>query len=122
MFRVLLADDHTYVHQIERSLLEAQFEVVGSVYDGQALIEAAVRLHPDLIITDISMPILNGIDAVNQLKNAGSTAVVIFVTVHTDPELTNACFAAGAAAHVPKTHMATDLLPAIYAALQSARG
>jgi len=72
-----------------------------------------MKLGPDVIITDISMPVLNGIEAAIQLRASGSKAKVIFLTVHSDPEFVRACLAAGASGYVLKTRLATDLLPAV---------
>jgi len=95
------------------SLLEPTFEVVGRVGDGQSLFEAAMKLQPDIIISDISMPILSGIEAANKLKVSDSRAKIVFLTVHSDPELVHACLATGALGYVVKSRMATDLVPAI---------
>jgi DNA-binding NarL/FixJ family response regulator len=115
---VLLADDNPRICEIVRSLLEPHFNILGSVFDGRALLVAAAKLLPDVIVTDLSMPVLNGLDAAKELRDSGSDAVIIFLTVHKDPDLIAACRAAGAA-YVPKDSMANDLLPAIQAALAS---
>jgi len=99
------------------TLLQPTFEVVGTVGDGKALLEAAARLEPDVILTDISMPILNGIEAANQLGESSCKSKIVFLTVHTDPDFITACLATRALGYVVKSHMATDLLPAIQAAL-----
>jgi len=115
--RVLLADDHPNMLRMVETILGSIFEVVGKVADGKSLMEAAAKLNPDLIVTDISMPILNGIEAVKNLKESSSRAKVVFLTVHTDNEFVKACFEAGASGYVLKTQMATDLLLAVRAAL-----
>ncbi|HMD30453.1 MAG TPA: response regulator transcription factor [Candidatus Acidoferrales bacterium] len=115
--RVLLADDHPSVPEMVATLLQPTFEVVGTVGDGKALLEAAARLEPDVILTDISMPILNGIEAANQLGESSCKSKIVFLTVHTDPDFITACLATRALGYVVKSHMATDLLPAIQAAL-----
>jgi DNA-binding NarL/FixJ family response regulator len=117
VFRILLADDNPRVHELVRSLLEAHFEVMASVHDGRALIEAVTKFRPDVIVTDISMPLLNGIEAANQLKESGSGARVVFLTVHEDPDFIKACLATGALGYVTKPRMALDLIPAIQEAL-----
>ena len=114
--RVLLADDHPSVLRMVENTLEPMFEVVGKVADGKSLLEAAGKLDPDLIVTDISMPILNGIEAIKNLKESGSRAKVVFLTVHADLEFVKVCFEAGASGYV-KPQMDTDLLSAIRAAL-----
>ena len=111
--RVLLADDHPHFSEMLESLLIPGFEVIGKVGDGRALVETALRLKPDLILTDISMPVLNGIDAVEELRQLGSTTKVIFLTVHTDAEFVRSCLAAGAFGYIVKPRVAIDLLPAI---------
>jgi len=110
---ILLADDHPHFPQFVGSMLGADFEVLGSVSDGQALVEAALRLAPDLIITDISMPILNGIEAVEQLRKAGCTAKIIFLTVHTGADFVRTCLDSGATGYVVKPRAANELLRAI---------
>ena len=115
--RILLADDHPMVCEVVECLLKPNCQIVASVGDGQALIQAASRLEPDVIVTDISMPILNGIEAANMLKKSGSTSSIIFLTVHQDPDFIKACFSVGALAYVSKQRMTTDLWPAIQEAL-----
>lgn len=99
-------------------LLDASFEIVGSVTDGQALADTAKKLQPDVIVTDISMPILNGIEAMSQLRESHSKARVVFLSVHEDRDFIRACFEAGALGYVTKPRMAADLLPAIQEALK----
>ena len=111
--RVLLADDHSAMQKRVKSLLEPEFEVVGAVDDGKALVEAARELIPDVLIVDISMPVLNGIDAVQQIVKSGLTAKIVFLTVHEDPDMVPLCFQAGAQAFVVKSRLASDLIPAI---------
>ena len=113
MVRVLLADDHPHFSEMLESLLPPGFEVVGKLVDGQALVDAALRLQPDLILTDISMPRLNGIDAVDELRKMGCAAKVIFVTVHSDAEFVQSCLAAGALGFIVKPRVAVDLQSAI---------
>ena len=111
--RILIADDHPYFSELVESLLGPAFEVVGKVSDGQALFDAAISLKPDLILTDISMPVLNGIEAVDQLHRSGCNSKMIFVTVHSDPDFVQSCLAVGAAGYVVKARVAMDLQPAI---------
>jgi len=115
--RILLADDHQVLLQRVVGLLRAAFEVVGTADCGRQLIAEAMRLGPDVIVADISMPDLSGIEAVHQLRHMGSTAKVVFLTVHADDEFVSACLAEGALGYVVKAHMKTDLIPAINAAL-----
>lgn len=115
--RVLLADDHTAVLDRVGTLLSTTFEVVGSVTNGRELISAGMRLYPDVIVTDITMPGLSGIEAAHQLREAGSGAKFVFLTIHTEHEFLDACMAGGALGYVVKSHMKTDLIPAIQEAL-----
>jgi CheY-like chemotaxis protein len=115
--RILLADDHPNLLEIVTSLLEPTFEVVGRVGDGQSLFEAAINLHPDVIVTDISMPVLNGIAAVSKLKESDCKSKIVFLTVHADPDFVLRCIVTGALGYVVKRRMATDLLPAIREAM-----
>jgi len=115
--RVLLADDHVALLEAERTLLSPYFEVVETVVDGAALVSAAGRLLPDVIVTDISMPILNGIDAVHRLQASGSTSKIVFLTVRREKEFVEACMQAGALGYVQKVNMKHHLVPAIKAAL-----
>ena len=115
--RVLLADDHSVVLDRVGALLSSHFEVVGSVTNGQDLISAGIRLAPDVIVADISMPGLSGIEAAHQLREAGSRAKFVFLTIHSECEFVDACEAEGALGYVAKARMKTDLIPAIKAAL-----
>jgi DNA-binding NarL/FixJ family response regulator len=110
---ILLADDHPNFPRFVEDLLKPDFQVVSSACDGQALVELSLKLRPDFIITDISMPVLDGIEAVDRLRKSGSTAKVIFLSVHSDPDFVRAGFAAGASGYVLKTEVATDLRKAI---------
>src|SRR5215208_3074037 len=94
--RVLLADGHSAMLNRVAELLSREYEVVGAVHDGQALIEAAAATCPDVIVTDISMPILCGIEAAHLLRKTGSKAKIIFLSVHEDPDYISASFEAGA--------------------------
>jgi DNA-binding NarL/FixJ family response regulator len=112
--RVLLADDHTIVAEGLRSLLESEFEFVGTVGDGRALLDAAQKLKPDVIVADISMPLLNGLDAARQLKRDGATAKIIFLTMHADVQLAAEAFRAGAAGYLVKQSAGEELITAIH--------
>jgi DNA-binding NarL/FixJ family response regulator len=115
--RILLADDHRILLELVRSLLEPTFEIVGRVEDGESLIEAAGQLRPDVIITDISMPKLNGIEAAYRLKESGSASKIVFLTAHGDADFVQAALETGALAYVNKLRINTDLLIAIREAL-----
>lgn len=101
--RVLLADDHPMMLEGLRKALAPDFEVVGAVTDGRALLAAAALLRPDLVITDISMPGIDGIEATRRLRKAVPAARVLILSVHTDPSWVRAAFEAGAHAYLPKT-------------------
>jgi DNA-binding NarL/FixJ family response regulator len=115
--RVLLADDHPLLVKAVVNLLEPTFEIVGRVSDGKSLFESAMKLQADIIITDISMPILNGIEAANKLKVSGCRSKIVFLKVHSDPEFVRACLATGALGYVVKFQLPIDLVPAIEEAL-----
>ena len=115
--QVLLADDHPAILKAVQNLLKTDAEVVGSVDNGESLFEAAMRLHPDVIVTDISMPRLNGIAAVDLLREAGCLARVVFLTAHSDPDFMDAALKTGALGYVLKISFATDLLFAIQEAI-----
>jgi DNA-binding NarL/FixJ family response regulator len=115
--RILLADDQPMICEAVASLLEPTYEIAARVGDGQALIQAAMRMNPDVIVTDISMPVIDGILAANKLRDSGSTSRIIFLTIHQDLDFVEACFAAGALAYVSKPRMSADLLAAIQEAL-----
>jgi len=111
--RILLADDHNMVAEGLRAFLEPEFELVGIVEDGHELLDKAKQVNPDVIIADITMPSLNGIDAVEQLKKTGSQAKVIFLTMHHDAMYANRAFEAGASGFILKHSAPDELLTAI---------
>ncbi len=98
--------------QIE-SLLKDEFDVIAKVADGQALLKAEAELHPEVIVVDITMPIVDGIEAARRLRAAGNTAKIVFLTVHEDADFINAALNAGGNAYVVKSSLATDLICAI---------
>ena len=116
--RVLLADDHTIVAEGLTSLLMDEFDLVETVRDGRALVEAADRLRPDVVVTDISMPTLNGLDAMRELRTAGVETRVVVLTMHADERLVAAAFRAGASAYVLKQSAGEELISAIQAAFE----
>jgi DNA-binding NarL/FixJ family response regulator len=111
--RVLLADDYRPLLKSVMRVLRPEFEIVGEAQNGRALVEAALKLKPDVIVTDISVPILNGIEAAKRLREAGSTSKIVFLTVLSDPDSIVTCMATGALGYVIKARLATDLEPAI---------
>ncbi len=116
--RVLLADDHKIVVEGLRSLLEAEFELVGTVEDGWAMVAAAAELRPDVIVADISMPLLNGIEAARQIKKTDSGAKIVFLTMHPDVTYATRAFEAGASGYVLKHSASSELVTAIREALK----
>ena len=116
--RVLLADDHRLVSEGLKSLLTEDFDIVGMVEDGRALVASAKELHPDVIVADISMPHLNGIDAIAQLKKSNASVKVILLTMHQDPAYARRAFEAGAVGFVVKHSAPAEIVMAIHAALK----
>lgn len=117
-FRVLIADDHRIFAEGLRVLLEPEFEVVGLVEDGQELVEAASRLRPDVVITDVSMPSINGIEAAGRLRELGVTARVVVLTQHRDVAYARRAMAVGAVGYVLKHAASSELVAAIREAVQ----
>lgn len=111
--KILIADDHKMFAQGLQGLLEDEFLLVGTVGDGQALIDAADRLNPDVILVDISMPVLNGLDAVRRLRDKGSGAKIIFLTMHADDRLLAEAFRCGGSGYVLKQSAGEELISAI---------
>jgi len=116
--KVLLADDHKIVAQGLELILKDSFSFVGTVCDGRALLEAVVRLKPDVVVTDISMPLLNGLDAVRQFRSNGVQAKVVFLTMHADANLAAEAFRAGGSAFLLKQSAGEELVQAIHEILQ----
>jgi DNA-binding NarL/FixJ family response regulator len=115
--RLLLADDHRIVVEGLRSILAAEYDLVGIVNDGRELVDAATRLVPDVIVADIAMPQLNGLEAVAQLRKEGCQAKVVFLTMHKDATYSAKALEIGASGYVLKHSASTELLTAIRAAL-----
>lgn len=111
--RVLLADDHQMLADALRRVIEPRCEVVGTVGDGRALLEAAGRLKPDIVVLDIGMPHLNGFDAGRKLKHTLPDVKLVFMTMHEDPYLVGEAFRAGASAFLLKEAAASELIDAI---------
>jgi DNA-binding NarL/FixJ family response regulator len=119
--RLVIADDHSIVLEAYRQLLEPEYTVVGTAANGQELLAIAPRLAPDVILLDISMPTLNGLDVARQLKAAVPHAKLIFVTMMSEPFYISQAFAMGASAYVLKQSASTELLSALSAALKNQR-
>jgi DNA-binding NarL/FixJ family response regulator len=116
--RVLLADDHKIVLEGLKKLLAGEFELVGSVGDGRALVDQAATLHPDVIVADISMPQLNGIEAVRRIKKTDENIKVVFLTMHPDATYAASAFEAGASGFVLKHSAPSELITAIHEAMK----
>jgi DNA-binding NarL/FixJ family response regulator len=111
--RILIADDHTLVADLCKKLLEAEFDVVGTVGDGRALLQSAVDLKPDVIVVDVAMPILNGLDAGQQVKEMLPAVKLVYLTMNPDPELAAEAFRRGASGYLLKTCAADQMVTAI---------
>lgn len=120
-WRILLADDHAATLASWRALLEPDFDVVGSVGDGGALVDACDRLAPDVIVTDIAMPVMNGIAAAETILRRHPGARIILATVHEDRTMLQKGLAAGVCGYVLKVRVGEDLVTAIQAALRGDR-
>ena len=119
--RILLADDHDDMRERVKRHLEHDFEVLCSVENGLELLEAAEKLQPDVCLLDISMPILDGIETATRLRESGSPAQIVFLTIHEDPDFVQAALETGALGYVIKRRMVSDLRLAIQAALAGRR-
>jgi DNA-binding NarL/FixJ family response regulator len=116
--RVILADDHAVLGEAFRKLLEPHYEVVGIVADGRALVEAAPQLKPDVIVVDIGMPLMNGLEAGLRLKDLMPTTKLIFLTMNEDPDLAVEAMRRGASGYLLKSSAASELIRAIQVALK----
>ena len=116
--RIMLADDHTILVEAFRKLLEPHFEIVATVSDGFALLDAAAQLKPDVIVVDISMPLLNGLEAAQRLKKRLPAVKIVFLTMNEDPDLAVEAMRAGAAGYLLKNSAATELIRAIQLSLK----
>jgi DNA-binding NarL/FixJ family response regulator len=114
---ILLADDYPAFFDIFRRLLEPEFEVIGTVADGQALIDAAIQLNPDVIVSDIGMPLVSGFEALRHLIAIQPDVRFIFLTVYNDPAFIEEAQRAGASGYVDKSRADSELLPAVRKAL-----
>lgn len=119
--RVMLADDHTIIVEAFCKLLEGHVDVVASVSDGRALLETALQLKPDVIVADIGMPLMNGLEAGLRLKKLMPAAKLIFLTMHEDPELAREAMRCGASGYLLKSSAGSELIEAIHEALKGKR-
>ena len=110
---LVLADDHTFVTEALASMIRDEFELVGTARDGRQLLELAKRAKPDVIVTDISMPQLNGLDASRLLRKENVQAKIIFLTMHADAQLAEEAFRAGASGYILKTCGVAEIVTAI---------
>ncbi len=116
--RLLIADDHELVAEACKGLLEPEFEVVGIVNDGRALLKASAELKPDAIIIDIGMPVLNGLDAGEQAKQARHNVKLVYLTMNLNAEMAAEAFRRGASAYLPKHAAASELVTAVRTVLR----
>ncbi len=116
--RVLLADDHEAILEQVRLELGQDFDIVGAVGNGRDAVDAALRLNPDVLVTDISMPILDGLQAARRLRASNCATKIVFLTIHADPDFVAAALSTGAYGYVTKPRLSTDLIPAIREALE----
>ena len=111
--RVLLADDHPILTEGIQRILEPDFELIGAVQDGRALVREAARLDPDIVLVDVAMPLLNGIDAARQLKKENPRCKIVFLSMHADPDYVSEAFAAGASGYLLKSSFSSELVFAL---------
>ncbi len=111
--RVLLADDHEAMLDRVADLLAGECDVIGTAIDGRQAFDAAQRLKPDVLVLDISMPVMNGIETADRLRQAGAKTRLVFLTVHDDPDYASEALETGALGYVIKPRIASDLIAAI---------
>ncbi len=119
--RVLLADDHAEILTQTRNVLADEFEIVNAVANGFDVLKATAQYDPDVVVLDITMPGLDGLEAARQLKQSGCRAKLVFLTVHEDPDYVRAAFGSGGSAYVIKARLGSDLVPAICEVLAGRR-
>ncbi len=117
--RLFLADDHNEFLEAEIALLLPHFDIVGVATDGAFLVSEVRRLRPDVVVVDITMPVMSGIDAVETLMKSGSTAKFVFLTINTGEEFVRACQEAGGQGYVWKSQIKAHLIPAINSVLEN---
>jgi DNA-binding NarL/FixJ family response regulator len=115
--RVFLADNHEAFLNAEMTLLRPHFDLVGSAFDGASLVAGVQELRPDVVVVDVNMPVMTGIEAVERLVAAGSSAKFVFLTVHNEDEFVQACLKGGRRGYVWKSRMKAHLIPAIESVL-----
>jgi DNA-binding NarL/FixJ family response regulator len=112
-YRILLADDHVLVAEGIQKLLEPEYELVGIVADGRSLVTAAAKLQPDIVVVDISLPLLNGLDASQQLRKNNPNLKIIVLTMHSEPNFVTQAFRVGVSGYVLKQSVGSELIQAI---------
>jgi DNA-binding NarL/FixJ family response regulator len=117
--RVILADDHTLLVEAFEKLLEEECEIVARVGDGRALVEAVRQHHPDIVVLDLGMPLLNGLDAARQIRQSNRSVRLIFVTMNEDPDVAAEAFRAGGSAYLLKRSAGSELVTAIREAMRN---
>lgn len=115
---ILLADDHTMIADAFRALLEPQYQIVATVYDGRSLLERALELKPDVVLVDVGMPLLNGLSAGQQLKQKLRKVKLIYVTMNEDPDLASEALRTGASGYLLKSSAASELLKSVHEVLR----
>lgn len=115
---ILLADDHTMIADAFRALLEPQYQIVATVYDGRTLLEKAMELKPDVVLVDVGMPLLNGLSAGQQLKQRMRKVKLIYVTMNEDPDLASEALRTGASGYLLKSSAASELLKSVHEVLR----
>jgi DNA-binding NarL/FixJ family response regulator len=115
--RILLADDHTAILDLVSGMLKEEYDVIGTVVEGNSVCSQVKRLKPDLIVLDISMGECSGIEIARRLQEQGYTGEIVFLTVHEDPDFVSAAIGAGGRGYVIKARVNVDLRPAVEAAL-----
>jgi DNA-binding NarL/FixJ family response regulator len=108
--RILIADDHTFVAEMCKCLLEPEFDIAGIVGDGRAMVRAASELKPDLILVDVTMPILNGLEAGERVKKISPSIKLVYLTMNPDPEIAAEAFRRGASGYLLKTCLSSELM------------
>jgi DNA-binding NarL/FixJ family response regulator len=116
--RILMADDHLMLLEAFRALLEPEYDVVGAVTDGRTLLEEFARLHPDVVLLDVAMPLLNGLDAGRQLKAQSRSVRLIYLTMNPDPHMAGEALRLGASGYLLKSSAAQELKQAIQEVLR----
>jgi len=119
--RILIADDHTLIAEAFNKLLASDFDVVATVHDGRSLMQAAYTLKPDVILVDIAMPLLNGLESARRIKQTLPDVKVIYVTINNDPDVVAEALRQGASAYLSKSSAASELVAAIHRALKGDR-